>query len=840
MDHESQAAIRAAALDYFTRSDSIGRCRAWVEPPPGIAAGAACPGWSALAELGWPGMLAPESVGGLALGLTGAAEILCAAGTHVAPEPLLAIAGLSAVLLARLERSAARALLTELVAGRNLPALAWQESPGDLSAVPLNCGCEPRTGPEGGVLLQGEKIMVLPGAAASGWLVSARGDGDADTVLLWVPRGTPGVSETLTTLVDGTQAAALRLEQVALPASALLAQGNAAQDALRQALACARILQSAELLGVGQAMLEQTLAHLRSRSQFGVPIGSFQALQHRCVDMYIHLEVARATLAEVLALADAMLAETTPVSRHRSDVVGSVQPSEHSAQPIPSVLASDATPRCGSMASADRQMTGDAALALERLEAQASRVNARCSAAALLISRSALQLHGAIGYTQECALSLFYKRTLRLSAWLGNATAHQRHYAALAAAAPTDTGPAPDDAAWEQGFPRTADWAAMPEAQFRRMLRAFLRQHYPAPLRYLSHRARWSEMRAWYLRLSAQGWIAPAWPQAHGGMGLPADKLIAWIEELEQYGVARAPDQGIVMIGPLLIQHGTPGQQQRFLPKILSGEHVWCQGYSEPNAGSDLAGLRTEAVRAQDAQGEHFIVNGQKIWTTLAQDANHIFMLVRTDKNAKKQAGISFLLCDLRTPGITIRPIQTLAGEPEFCELFFDDVRVPAENLVGQLHAGWSIAKALLGFERIFLGSPKQSQYALGQLERLAQARRLFADPVFVQRYTALRLDVADLSAAYAGFANIVKAGKPLPASVSLLKIWASETYHRIGALLVEASEEQGAVAGDQELDGQTFNALAPLIGASSAMIYGGTNEIQRNILARQVLHLPG
>ncbi|MCW5263575.1 acyl-CoA dehydrogenase [Verminephrobacter eiseniae] len=844
MDHESQAAIREAALDYFTRSDSIGRCRAWVEPPPGVAAGAASPGWTALAELGWPGMLAPESVGGLALGLTGAAEILCAAGTHVAPEPLLAVAGLSAVLLARLvsrhgsdvvgcaqpsersarriaqpipsvlasdatprcasmasadrqmigdatlERPGARALLAELVAGRSLPALAWQESPGDLSAVPLNCGCEPRTGPEGGVLLQGEKLMVLPGAAASGWLVSARGDGDGDTVLLWVPRGTPGVSETLTTLVDGTQAAALRLEQVALPASALLAQGNAAQDALRQALACARILQSAELLGVGQAMLEQTLAHLRSRSQFGVPIGSFQALQHRCVDMYIHLEVARATLTEVLALADAMLAETT--------------------------------------------------LALERLEAQASRVNARCSAAALLISRSALQLHGAIGYTQECALSLFYKRTLRLSAWLGNASAHQRHYAALAAAAPTGTGPAPDDAAWEQGFPRTADWAAMPEAPFRRMLRAFLRQHYPAPLRYLSHRARWSEMRAWYLRLSAQGWIAPAWPQAHGGMGLPADKLIAWIEELEQYGVARAPDQGIVMIGPLLIQHGTPGQQQRFLPKILSGEHVWCQGYSEPNAGSDLAGLRTEAVRAQDAQGEHFIVNGQKIWTTLAQDANHIFMLVRTDKNAKKQAGISFLLCDLRTPGITIRPIQTLAGEPEFCELFFDDVRVPAENLVGQLHAGWSIAKALLGFERIFLGSPKQSQYALGQLERLAQARRLFADPVFVQRYTALRLDVADLSAAYAGFANIVKAGKPLPASVSLLKIWASETYHRIGALLVEASEEQGAIAGDQELDGQTFNALAPLIGASSAMIYGGTNEIQRNILARQVLHLPG
>jgi len=735
-------------------------------------------GWSAIAELGWTGMLAPESAGGLGLDLAGAAQILRAAGEHVAPEPLLAVAGLSAMLLARLDAPAAQSLLAELVAGRSLPALAWQESAGDLSAVPLACGCEPRAGHEGGVLLQGEKLMVLPGAAASGWLVSARGSDDA--VLLWVPRGTAGVSENLVPLVDGSQAASLRFEQVALPADAVLAEGPAAQDALRHALAAGQILQAAELLGVGQAMLAQTLAYLRTRSQFGKPIGSFQALQHRCVDMFIHLEVAQAALAEVLALASQ-------------------------------------------------------GLCAERLEAEASRINARCTAAALQASRTAVQLHGAIGYTQECDLSLYYKRTLCLSAWLGNVAAHQRRHAALADGGETRAGPA----VWEGEFPRSTDWHAMPEAEFRRMVRAFLQQRYPQPLRYLSHRARWSEIREWYLTLSAQGWIAPAWPQAHGGMGLPADKLIAWIEELEQYGVARAPDQGIVMIGPLLIQHGTPEQQRRFLPRILSGEHVWCQGYSEPNAGSDLAGLRTEAVAGRDAEGDHFIVNGQKIWTTLAQDANHIFMLVRTDKAARKQEGISFLLCDLRTPGITVRPIHTLAGEPEFCEVFFDNVRVPAGNLVGKLHGGWTIAKALLGFERIFLGSPKQSQYALGQLARLAQARRLFADPVFAQRFAALRLDVLDLSAAYTGFADIVRAGKPLPASVSLLKIWASETYHRIGALLVEAGEEQGAVAGDQVLDGQSFNVLSPLIGSTAAMIYGGTNEIQRNILARQVLDLP-
>ncbi|MGJ7528092.1 acyl-CoA dehydrogenase [Variovorax sp. GB1P17] len=775
MDTESLAAVREAALDYFVRSRAIGRRRTRTEQPDGDEA----QGWPDIVALGWPGMLAPESAGGLALGLDGAAEILRAAGEHVAPEPLLAVAGLSALLLARLDTPGAHGLLRELVEGRSLPALAWQESAGDLSAVPLACGCEVHGAQVGGVLLQGEKLMVLPGAAASGWLVSARGDDDA--VLLWVPRGTEGVSETLVPLVDGSQAANLRFEQVALPPGAVLAQGPAAQDALRHALAAGQILQAAELLGAGQAMLAQTLAYLRTRSQFGKPIGSFQALQHRCVDMFIHLEVAQATLNEVLALA---------------------------AQ----------------------------GLSCNRLEAEASRANARCTAAALQASRAAVQLHGAIGYTQECDLSLFYKRVLCLSAWLGNVTAHQRRHAALTEEAETTSG---TSAAWTGDFPRQADWAAMPEPDFRRMVRGFLQQRYPQELRYLSHRARWSEMREWYLTLSAQGWIAPAWPQAHGGMGLPADKLIAWIEELEQYGVARAPDQGIVMIGPLLIQHGTPAQQQRFLPRILSGENVWCQGYSEPNAGSDLAGLRTEALPARDAQGDHFVVNGQKIWTTLAQDANHIFMLVRTDKDARKQEGISFLLCDLRTPGITVRPIHTLAGEPEFCEVFFDNVRVPAENLVGKLHGGWTIAKALLGFERIFLGSPKQSQYALGQLARLAQARRLFADPVFAQRFAALRLDVADLTAAYTSFADIVRAGKPLPASVSLLKIWASETFHRIGALLVEAGEEQGAVAGDQVLDGQTFNVLSPLIGSTAAMIYGGTNEIQRNILARQVLDLP-
>uniref|UniRef100_UPI002FCC887A acyl-CoA dehydrogenase family protein n=1 Tax=Ramlibacter sp. TaxID=1917967 RepID=UPI002FCC887A len=194
----------------------------------------------------------------------------------------------------------------------------------------------------------------------------------------------------------------------------------------------------------------------------------------------------------------------------------------------------------------------------------------------------------------------------------------------------------------------TPDWNAFDTDDFRAQVRAFFEQHYPESLRYPKRRLRWSDIRDWTLQLSDRGWLAPSWPVRHGGMGLSPEKLIAFIEEQERHGVARAPDMGVTMVGPLLIQHGTEAQRAHYLPRILSCQDIWCQGYSEPGSGSDLASLRTEAV----ADGDDFIVNGQKTWTTLAQDATHIFLLVRTDKTAKKQEGISFLLADMRTPGI--------------------------------------------------------------------------------------------------------------------------------------------------------------------------------------------
>lgn len=381
----------------------------------------------------------------------------------------------------------------------------------------------------------------------------------------------------------------------------------------------------------------------------------------------------------------------------------------------------------------------------------------------------------------------------------------------------------------------STDWNALDTDDFRALVRSFFEQHYPESLRYPKRRLRWAEIRDWTLRLSAQGWLAPSWPVRYGGMGLSPEKLIAFIEEQERHGVARAPDMGVTMVGPLLIQHGTEAQRAHYLPRILSCDDIWCQGYSEPDAGSDLASLRTEAVE----DGDDFIVNGQKTWTTLAQDATHIFLLVRTDKTAKKQEGISFLLADMRTPGITVRPIRNIAGNEDFCEVFFDNVRVPRHQRVGELNRGWTIAKALLSFERIFLGSPKQSQYALARVRESAELLGLADDPVFTDRYTQLALDVADLGTLYARFVEQVKRGETLGPDVSMLKLFATETYSRLANLLVEIAGASGGIPGDIDVDGSSIDVLTTFYNARPATVYGGSNEIQRNILASAVLQLP-
>ena len=768
---ETEQAFRDSARDFLQKISPLSRLRDMRNTDPGYDRKV----WGKMADMGWTGLLVPEANGGLGLGLRAASVVAQEIGRRPLPEPYTASAVQAVSLLQVLPESAlANELLAGIAQGDLIAGFAWQESPGAANS-PLETRAVAQ---EGAIQLNGTKYWVYPASGADGWLVTCRlGNEDA---LYWLPAATNGVSVQTTPRVDGSLAATLILSGASVPAACLLAQGAAVGRAADHAHSCTRVIQASELLGISRQTFEITLDYLKTRVQFGKPIGANQALQHRMVDAYLQIELATAALAECLS----------------------------------------------------QDENGVSALA-----ALSARAKARCAQAALHMTRLAIQFHGAIGYTDELDVGLYLKRALHLCSWLGGV--NENRQLAYTPDLERDSSPEhdaeADDVQINDEIAGNGDWNALTEDAFRRLVRQFIQAHYPVDLRNPAGRLHWHEVKEWYLALSRKGWLAPAWPREYGGMALEPDKLIAFIEEMEAYGVARTPDQGIINIGPVLIKYGTQAQREKYLPKILSGEHVWCQGYSEPNAGSDLASLRTAAL----IDGEEFVVTGQKIWTTLAQDATHIFVLVRTDKTVKNQAGISFLLAELGTPGITVKPIRNIGGEEEFCEVFFDQARIPRENLVGQLNQGWTIAKALLDFERIFVGSPSQAKYVLNQLRRLAEHRALFDDAAFRSRYVCLALDVADLQALYTGYADIVKRGDALPPSVSLLKIWATETYSRIAMELVEAAQESGGDMTPIEIGDTCITPASRLFNSAITTIYGGTNEIQRNILAKLVLGLP-
>ena len=374
---------------------------------------------------------------------------------------------------------------------------------------------------------------------------------------------------------------------------------------------------------------------------------------------------------------------------------------------------------------------------------------------------------------------------------------------------------------------------------FRLQFRHFLAAHFPPELRQDFRRPffrlRGETERDWLKTLHQHGWRAPAWPREYGGMGLSFDKQMIYHEELEHANVARVADMGDTMLGPTLIQFGNEEQKRYYIPRILSCEHGWAQGYSEPGAGSDLASLRTQAVR----DGEFFVVNGQKIWTTMANNRTHCFALVRTGKYPKKQQGISFLIIDLSSPGVTIRTIFNLAGEDELCEVFFDNVRVPVQNLVGELDKGWTIAKSLLGFERIWIGSPGVASKALSITRQLLAETGQDKQPGVMDRYAVLAADLYDFRALYAEMcAKAVESGARGP-EISALKVYVSELLQRITEFNLELGLEHAGIVGEVEIGQTTFDLHRQFMVARPASIFGGTNEVQRDILARAVLEMP-
>jgi alkylation response protein AidB-like acyl-CoA dehydrogenase len=374
------------------------------------------------------------------------------------------------------------------------------------------------------------------------------------------------------------------------------------------------------------------------------------------------------------------------------------------------------------------------------------------------------------------------------------------------------------------------------EAEFRTEVRTWLEANLPVALRGRTARPPPAELMPWYHTLSRKGWIAPHWPTRYGGMGATLNEQIIMTEELARIGAPHLPVQGLNHIGPILMEFGTDAQKERHLPPIIAGTVIWAQGYSEPGAGSDLASLSTRATLEDD----RFVVRGHKIWTTWAHHSDWMFALVRTDPQAQpRQAGISFLLIDLHSSGIRIRPIKTIAGDDEFSEVFFDDVVVPAENLVGKLHDGWRIANALLGHERLGTSNPQFALMALERIKTMARASGILADPAFQDRLAAASIEVTALAALFSHAVELTNQERSPGPESSVIKIFASELLQTLNGLLVEAAGGHAPTESPIATDFGTVDVAAPFLQSRRVTIYGGSSEIQRNVLSRRVLNLP-
>ena len=373
------------------------------------------------------------------------------------------------------------------------------------------------------------------------------------------------------------------------------------------------------------------------------------------------------------------------------------------------------------------------------------------------------------------------------------------------------------------------------DARFRAEVRDWLEANLPAEMRGWSTRPPPEMLRPWHRKLYDRGWIAPHWPKLYGGMEATLGQQLVLQEELGRIGAPVLSRQALGHIGPILIKHGAEAQKAQHLPRMLTGEMFWCQGYSEPGSGSDLASLRTRGEIA----GDEIIVNGQKIWTTGAQHSQWMFALIRTDPNgAKPQDGISLVLIDLATPGFTIRPINTIADDEEFAEVFLDNVRVPLGNVVGALDDGWRVAKALLASERIGQANPQYAMSILDRVHKVAKATGAIEDAAFRDRLARIEIDVLSLAAVFGHAVQLTTAGRDIGHGSSFMKIVAAETAQRVADLLLEAAGASGADRGPIETEDGPVDVSVVWRMTRRLSIYAGTNEIQRNITARQVLGL--
>ena len=740
--------------------------------------------WREMAGFGWLAMTLPEAHSGLGQGLAEACVVAEALGAGPVSEPYAAGIVQAAGLVALCASDAQRQ--------RWLPSIGV----GDLLLVPalLERGEADAIAAQrvtGGWSLRGARGVVASGNRAGAWLVRAQEQvgGAVTSRFFVVPRGTAGVSVRAFDTVDGAGACALRFDDAVLPDEALLVEATDA--ALQRATDHALVVACAESVGAMQAVLKATVEYTRTRQQFGKPLAANQVLRHRMADLSVLCEEARAMTLGAVSL----------------------------------------------VAAAERDDDANA----RSLAAAAAR--AKVAAAARRVAEEAIQLHGGMGVTEELTVGRYLRRQVALEAVFGSAESHQRRHATLSVARAQAGGERP--AAMQD------DDAAL--TAFRNEVRAFLGEALtPALVRAARlNPSVFSEPEIgmpWHRALHGRGWIAPSWPVEHGGTGWSLAQR--WVFETE-CAVAGAPalsPLGLRMAGPVIMRFGTPEQKAHYLPRILSGDDYWCQGYSEPGSGSDLASLATRAVR----DGDQYVINGSKIWTTHAHHANRMFALVRTGgADTRKHEGISFLLIDMTTPGITVRPIRSVSGDHEVNQVFFDDVRVPVSCRLGDEGQGWTIAKYLLEFERGGAISAGRLRAALERVRRLADADggpggRVAADPDLALAFSAVEIDIRALEMAELKVMSTLSVGQNPGSVSSLLKLRWSEIHQSITKLGVRmlgadalAWEELRPMHlhDDQAVLDDVARPVVPgYLNARAYTIFGGTSEIQREIIARDVI----
>lgn len=725
--------------------------------------------WPTLAELGVLGMPFSEEQGGLGGHAADLADAVITLARGLILEPFVDAAVVAGSLLAA--GADAQDEIDRLIAGETITILLGGK-PGSEDLLSFERHAD-------GLHLSGTLRVQSFAAQADVWLIAAREAGSNESLLLRVCPEDITANYRLRSanyrLLDGRPASDLKFNAVLVPASAIWLQGEQAEIALQRAQGLAACCLGAEAVGLMAYLLELTGDYLLTRKQFGVPLSSFQALQHRFADMQIAYLESRAIVRKLAAgLEQGTTAEATWLAHAVLSVV-------------------------------------------ER--------------AAACIGHEAIQLHGGMGVTDELVVSHCNNRLVvlvrQLHGWVQPEAEVVDTLASHEAQGPSDF----DEAAFRAEVRHFVDEKLGPQTRHKVRNGLYLDKH---------------DYVGWQKALRAKGWFGATWPREFGGQDWSVRQEHVFLQECALNAAPMLIPYGVNMLGPVLHAFGTPEQQRQYLRGILDSDTWWCQGYSEPNAGSDLASLNTSAVR----DGDHWLVNGTKMWTTEAHWADMMHCLVRTDRSGKKQQGITFLLIDMRTPGITVEPIVTLDGVHHTNQVFFDNVRVPLANVVGEEGDGWKIAKFLLARERGFIADTGNKLRMMEQI-RASVARYASASPSrrAIQRARLLELEAA-LTALVALEHDYIEDwmnGHDDGVGASVLKVRGTELLQQMTEFWRDALGAYGACY-DPALrkGGAGLAAAEPWVQAASVnytylygrcwSIFGGTNEVQRNIIAATLL----